>query len=123
MRLKTRYGRWGFFFVLGAVLALALVRPCSKPEGAAIGAWGSQTPPPAWRGHASVTVHFGDYEWVQRECTARVGRGAPIACAEIGGDEMWVPNPCLRQQGVYDRLLCHELAHINGWPANHPRFD
>lgn len=30
-------------------------------------------------------------------------------------------NPCRSENpGWYERTLCHELAHVNGWPADHP---
>ena len=34
---------------------------------------------------------------------------------------MTVMNPCdLKDAGWYADLLCHEMGHSNGWPANHP---
>lgn len=39
-----------------------------------------------------------------------------------GGTVMFMPNPCAYPDSdAYAHLACHELAHINGWPANHPR--
>lgn len=37
-----------------------------------------------------------------------------------------MPNPCkTATPGWYERTLCHELGHVNGWPADHstPVFD
>jgi hypothetical protein len=32
-----------------------------------------------------------------------------------------IENPCQQQASDrYARELCHELGHLNGWPANHP---
>lgn len=44
------------------------------------------------------------------------------ACAIISQSrkELVVPNPCL-SSGNYAKILCHEIGHINGWPANHSR--
>lgn len=43
-----------------------------------------------------------------------------FACARVNGNRMIVPDPCLHTEESYARLLCHELGHINGWPADHP---
>jgi hypothetical protein len=33
-----------------------------------------------------------------------------------------LPNPCSPEYASesYAKLVCHELGHANGWPANHP---
>ena len=44
------------------------------------------------------------------------------ACADINASRIWIENPCyVADQHWYPALLCHELAHNNGWPAGHPR--
>ena len=41
-----------------------------------------------------------------------------IACSS--GNTIVVPNPCLTADADwYARILCHELAHENRWPATH----
>lgn len=54
-------------------------------------------------------------------------RGAKMERAEGGleacADRLMVTmvNPCdPTVSGWYARTLCHELAHVNGWPADHP---
>lgn len=34
---------------------------------------------------------------------------------------IYVPNPCAAKAEWFAGLLCHELAHANGWPDTHPR--
>ena len=32
-----------------------------------------------------------------------------------------ITNPCdVENTGWYARTLCHEMAHVNGWPSDHP---
>lgn len=42
------------------------------------------------------------------------------ACAIVGTKrrEIIIGNPC-REYGAYARHLCHEIGHLNGWPADH----
>jgi hypothetical protein len=41
-----------------------------------------------------------------------------LGCAR--GETAFLPNPCPRgPTESYARVLCHELAHLNGWPATH----
>lgn len=38
----------------------------------------------------------------------------------IRGTTIYLPNPCpFGPTESYARLVCHEMAHHNGWPANH----
>lgn len=38
------------------------------------------------------------------------------------GDQVVVaPNPCAFRGERFAQLMCHELAHVHGWPADHPR--
>lgn len=43
-----------------------------------------------------------------------------FACSQIEGSRVLMPHPCLYTDDNYARLLCHELGHISGWPADHP---
>jgi hypothetical protein len=42
-----------------------------------------------------------------------------VACTKVGGPKMLAPHPCLYPEDPYARVLCHELGHISGWPADH----
>ena len=111
---RSSYARWAFFFVLGAVTALALVG-CEQETGGSI-----MAPPERYQGNTSAVVHFSDRLDVERICTERVGRYS-TACAQIGGPNIWIENPChVADQHWYPALLCHEVAHVNLWPADHP---
>jgi hypothetical protein len=47
--------------------------------------------------------------------------GEPGATYCAGGGKITAANPCSApRQGWYERTLCHELAHANGWPPDHP---
>jgi hypothetical protein len=37
--------------------------------------------------------------------------------------ELTLPNPCdpAYSHEKFAKLACHELAHLNGWPGDHPR--
>jgi hypothetical protein len=94
---------------------LALVG-CEQETGGSI-----MAPPERYQGNTSAAVHFSDRLEAERICTERVGR-ASTACANIGGPNIWIENPChVADQHWYPALLCHELAHVNSWPADHGR--
>jgi hypothetical protein len=72
----------------------------------------------------NVVVEFVNPEDVEMRCAER---GAKMAAAHSGvmscADRllMTVANPCRsEEQSWYTRTLCHELAHANGWPSDHP---
>ena len=72
----------------------------------------------------NVIVEFVDAGDVEMRCAER---GAKLAASDAAvlscADRLMltVVNPCTsKQQGWYTRTLCHELAHVNGWPADHP---
>jgi hypothetical protein len=72
----------------------------------------------------NVVVEFVEADALSLRCAERgakmtAGSEAPLSCA----DRLMVSvvNPCSSdQQSWYTRTLCHELAHVNGWPADHP---
>lgn len=83
----------------------------------------TQTPPKKFRGdNSNIIVHFSSN--TDDEC---VKRGLPLgretkaeACAILSRSksELVLPNPCERKE-TYARIVCHELAHANGWSAYH----
>lgn len=103
----------GWLVVFGALIALA---GCDEPEtGGTILA-----PPERYQGNAIVVVRFDERLEIERICSERVGHYA-MACADVGRGSIYTENPCGVQDGWYAELLCHELAHRNGWPADHRR--
>ena len=77
----------------------------------------------------AATVKLSMVEFVRpadlrRRCAERSGHsrdadlGEVVACRN--SVKITVANPCLlKKRGWYANLLCHELGHANGWPANH----
>jgi hypothetical protein len=54
---------------------------------------------------------------------ARVQRMCPQVRYAVGctvGGTIYVPNPCRWGDG-YATLMCHEMAHVSGWSAEHER--
>jgi hypothetical protein len=46
--------------------------------------------------------------------------GEPDSPYCVGAGMITLGNPCRSSRpGWYERTLCHELAHVNGWPADH----
>jgi len=76
-----------------------------------------QRPPSRYQGDVQSTVHFSDN--AELLCAIIKAPGRAIACGNPGGI-MIVPNPC-RWGDPYAELMCHEMAHVNGWPADHPK--
>lgn len=78
------------------------------------------SPPERFRTGVKFVVVFGTADEVHATCAAAA---LPVPCGSryggcVIGSTVHVPNPCERT-GDYADLLCHELAHVNGWPASH----
>jgi hypothetical protein len=76
-------------------------------------------PPLRYREDASTVVEFTSADEVNRRCAG----GVPI-CGKrfLGcrrGNKLIMPHPCRANPESYAALLCHEVAHVNGWPAYH----
>jgi hypothetical protein len=75
----------------------------------------------------TTVVFAGGPDDVDTICQAAMKTHDPrfqlVGCAmklKKGGSVLVVENPCLYPSDPYARHVCHELAHINGWPADHP---
>lgn len=67
-------------------------------------------------GTAMVEIEFLSWSAISGRCAGL----NPFGC-RVSSGELLVLNPCLfRQESWYAELLCHEVAHTNGWPASHP---
>lgn len=69
-----------------------------------------------------IGIEFLDQPRIADVCHDRglrlQGEGYAGFC--VGEGKLTVANPCSEiATGWYERLFCHELAHANGWPANH----
>ena len=84
----------------------------------------SDMPPLRFQGDNAVVVVFTDRQGIDGNC----GKAQPgyviLAChrqhKESGASIIFMPNPCLTGGlEFYAKLSCHELAHANGWTADH----
>ncbi len=71
-------------------------------------------PPEQYQTSRRVSIEFLDDA---REFCSRFTGQEAVACANRY--LIWADNPCLYSD-PYAIILCHELAHVNGWPAHHP---
>jgi hypothetical protein len=80
------------------------------------------TPPTRFQGGAMVELQLTDQAGVDKACHPRFGEPPAgmktDACAF--GTHIVAPKPCAyAATDQYAHLLCHELGHVNGWPATH----
>jgi len=68
-------------------------------------------------GPVRVRVSFVSPDQLIENCALHGLNGPGYAC--VLPDTILVRNPCQVQKSWYARLLCHELGHVNHWPANH----
>ena len=61
-------------------------------------------------------AHLGD-ACREQEAPLQTDDGIPFCSTD---DRVLIANPCaLYARGWYERALCHELAHVNGWAPDH----
>lgn len=109
-----------------AVIAAILGAGVAKVEAPPPVRWWVQEPPSRFQTDTSGSIRFIPQAKVEADC---FGQGTPtpppgfhtMACA--GHGVMTLPNPCeMAATGdAYAQLLCHEMAHLNGWPSDHPK--
>lgn len=106
-----------------AAIALLTLGACAKVDRPpTYGVVSNSRPPVEFRGGVTALVVFSDN--VARDCR-RAGlqavAGAVVnACSVIGGEQpvIIIPNSC-KQNGIHAENICHEIAHVNGWPHVH----
>lgn len=100
--------------VVSTVLAIALAG-CAGCAGEFV-----QRPPARYQHDATVIVRLHPANDIARDCAelGAVHRGSVVGC--FAGLGVQLPNPC-EWPDPFAQLFCHELAHANGWPADHPR--
>ena len=104
------------------ILAIALsTTSCGEPK-APSGEVASGMPPARFRGAAEFQLKASaDVGLDCKKAGLKPVDGTKTeACAVIGGPVpvVIISNPC-KSPGHYARTLCHELGHVNGWPATH----
>jgi hypothetical protein len=105
--------RWALLFcaVFWALVASLIVRACSDADGQGVRIAQIERPPARFiQERQTAFVNFLPHAELEAQC----GRGN-IGCATVGGSVVWMPHPCDYPREGYAALLCHELAHNNGW--------
>lgn len=79
-------------------------------------------PPERYQNPAKFTVEVHDQRGIERICQPLFGTPPAgmktDACSTDG--RVIMPNPCtFSATDQYARMLCHEMAHVNGWPPTH----
>jgi hypothetical protein len=112
-------GALGHLVAMGLISAMCVTATSS--------AAGTPLDPPAEYNHpytGELTVHLIDRANVWRECSEngrhKVRRDA-AGCAELDGDTCTVYLAKRTRRAPLDAILRHEIAHCNGWPADHPQ--
>jgi hypothetical protein len=76
--------------------------------------------PKQYQGNRTLVVHFTTQEDIEAHCGKMQYPFHTMGC-ELK-NEVYVPNPCTdpgaNDPNTYTHLLCHEIAHTNGW--THP---
>ena len=104
-----------------AVAACLILAACGETQGIEP----ILSPPGVYQQGTKVSVEFVHPARVGLRCAERGAKflGLPAINSGACADRhlMTLPNPCYSTQtgGWYARLVCHELAHVNGWPADH----
>ena len=106
------------------LLALAALAAIAAPPAPAPTPFSDARPPVRFQGDATVKLEITDQAGIERACHPLFG--APPAGMKTDacqtGDRVILPNPCtFPESDRYAALLCHELAHANGWSRNHER--
>lgn len=101
--------------ILGAALAASLGTSSMIDSG---------YPPDRYQGDGSAphTTFLTPQAGINLLCGTAPKGFRTIACV-TGGGQLVLPNPCQTAYAgqSYATVACHELGHLNGWPANHPR--
>lgn len=74
----------------------------------------AQMPPKQYQGGGEARIAFMGQPQVNWLCKTEPKAGYLQACVIDG--VIIAPNPC-HVHGSYAKLICHEMAHINGFPG------
>lgn len=88
--------------------------------------WTDRLPPERFQHDTYATTFFVGMPTLEALCS---GNSAPASVVVVGctrtmnsGAQIIVlPNPCLLgKEDYYAQIVCHEMGHTEGWPADHP---
>lgn len=84
------------------------------------GGWNVTPPPARFVCEKPYTLIIQSPAMTRLSCTFR---GAPgDACAAVGGDWIRMPDASIEWSEAHRKAtLKHEIGHVCGWPAHHPR--
>jgi hypothetical protein len=76
------------------------------------------TIPEKYRGDAVEGIVFTNQDVIDKKCGEAPKGYVNLACS-FKGNVIFMPNPCRDKDAdkgdSYSHLLCHEIAHTNGW--------
>ncbi|HVL29543.1 MAG TPA: hypothetical protein VM326_02335 [Sphingomicrobium sp.] len=80
---------------------------------------GDIAPPERFQGEGWAVVITARQAGVETLC-GKAAAGRTVACALTDRRIVVTPNPCLfATREWYAAILCHEIAHLNGWSGEH----
>ena len=105
-----------------AALGVVMLFGCAILASPALGQRQSliddERPPVRFTGDNATTVAFVNSSLIDRLCGMAPLGFKTLACT--GERVMVLPNPCAYpDEDAYAHLACHELGHVNLWPADH----
>lgn len=75
-----------------------------------------QKPPARWTASAWANgVQFTAPERTNELCGNKDPNVSVNACTTQSKGIMILPNPCAYPGDYYAKIVCHEMAHLNGW--------
>ena len=102
--------------------ALALLLAVVSVSAAQRGLVSDAVPPERFQGPASAQIVTASQIQTSLTCDQIMGEPPPgvvwRAC-HINGGPVYVPNPCEWPGEQFAHILCHEMAHVQGWSAYH----
>lgn len=76
--------------------------------------------PKQFQHNRTVTLVEMTQKQINKTCGVPANKDwVTIACGDVNGKVIYLPNPCLAKEinnvHSYAHLLCHEIAHTEGW--------
>lgn len=105
-------------------LLAAVAAPAQAPAPAPPPTMDDSMPPERFWGDTSAVLITTDRAGIDKICGMAEPGYMIVACIRVinGVPVIVMPNPAT-YAGPHDYrvILAHEQAHVNGWPADHPR--